>query len=260
MTKKNIPTKQTNESILKKQANRSATQLDFSRETVDLIKRTIAQDATDDELQLFLYQAKRTGLDPLHRQIYFVKRAGTVTIQTSIDGFRVIAERHGAYGGQDEPEFIEDTKGKLTLAKVRVYKWHHDQRYLAATGVAYWDEYVPAKGQDFLWQKMPHTMLAKVAEAIALRRAFPQDLSGLYTHDEMQQAEAVRLTKATQILATEEQRQKLFMFAKDAGKSQEEVQATLVTYFHLNRFQDLTKAQADAAIERLTQIIAEQAA
>lgn len=167
-------------------------QLSFSTEQIALIKKQIAPKATDDELQLFLYQAKRTGLDPLTRQIYCIHRydknvGQKMTVQTSIDGFRVIAERSGDYGGQDEPEFIE-VDGRPMCCKVRVYKFRGDIRYQAAVGVAYWDEYCPAQGQDYMWRKMPHTMLAKVAEALALRKSYPQDLSGLYTMDEMQQA------------------------------------------------------------------------
>jgi phage recombination protein Bet len=170
-------------------------QLEFTQDQVTLIKRQIAPKATDDELKLFLYQAQRTGLDPMTRQIYCIHRydknvGQKMTVQASIDGFRVIAERSGDYGGQDEPEFIEGEAGKIICAKVRVYKFRGDQRYQASVGVAYWDEYVPNAGQDYMWKKMPHTMISKVAEALALRKAFPQDLSGLYTTEEMQQADA----------------------------------------------------------------------
>lgn len=161
--------------------------IEFSDDQVDLIKRQIAKDATNDELKLFLYQCQRTGLDPMTRQIYFMKRSGKMTIQTSIDGFRVIAERSGDYAGQDEPEFLYKND-KLDCAKVKVYRFRGEQRYLASVGVAYWTEYFPGEAQGFMWKKMPHTMLSKVAEALALRKAYPQDLSGLYTNDEMQQA------------------------------------------------------------------------
>jgi phage recombination protein Bet len=163
--------------------------IDFNQDQIDLIKRTIANGATDDELKLFIHQCKRTGLDPMTRQIYFMKRGGKVTIQTSIDGFRVIAERSGDYAGQDEPIFIKGEDGQL-YCKVTVYRFRNDVRYPAAVGVAYWSEYVPQQGQDFMWKKMPHTMLSKVAEALALRKAYPQDLSGIYTSDEMSQADA----------------------------------------------------------------------
>lgn len=158
--------------------------IDFTEDQVKLIKSQIAPKATDNELALFLYQAKRTGLDPLARQIYCLPIGGKMSIQTSIDGFRVVAERSGDYAGQDEPEFIEKDN-KLDCAKVRVYRWKGEQRYLAAVGVAYMAEY---RQTSPMWTKMPHTMLAKCAEALALRKAYPQDLSGIYTGDEMAQA------------------------------------------------------------------------
>jgi phage recombination protein Bet len=167
--------------------NNELQKIDFNSETVELIKRTIAKDASDDELKLFLHQCKRTQLDPMTRQIYFMKRSGKVSIQTSIDGFRVIAERSGDYAGQDEPVFGKDESGEM-FCKVTVYRFRNDIRYPASVGVAYWKEYCPPSGQDFMWKKMPHTMLSKVAEALALRKAYPQDLSGLYTGDEMDQA------------------------------------------------------------------------
>jgi phage recombination protein Bet len=171
--------------------------LGLTDEKIELIKRTVAKGATLDELQLFIHQCEKSGLDPLARQIYFMKRKvkdeWKMTIQTSIDGFRVIAERSGDYAGQDEPEFIENN-GQLVCAKVKVYRFKGNIRFCAAVGVAYWNEYVPAPGLDFMWKKMPHTMLSKVAEALALRKAYPQDLSGIYTNDEMQQAERVDTT------------------------------------------------------------------
>lgn len=174
---------------------------EFSGDQVALIKSQIAPKATDDELKLFLYQARRTGLDPLTRQIYAIHRWNgqqkkeVMTIQTSIDGFRVIAERSGDYGGQDEPIFTE-TDSKIISCKLTVYRFRNDVRYPAAVGVAYWDEYVQKDKEGKiigLWAKMPHVMLAKVAEALALRKAYPQDLSGLYTGEEMSQANTEKI-------------------------------------------------------------------
>lgn len=180
--------------------NTNVMHMDFNQEQVNLIKSQIAPKATDTELQLFLYQAKRTGLDPLTRQIYCIHRntkdekgnwVAKMTIQTSIDGFRVIAERSGDYAGQNEPEFIEEN-GRLVACKVAVFRFRGDVRYQAAVGVAYWGEYAQTNkdGQPTgLWAKMPHAMLSKVAEALALRKAYPQDLSGLYTGEEMAQTD-----------------------------------------------------------------------
>ena len=172
--------------------------IEYNQDQIALIKSQIAPKANNDELKLFLYQCQRTGLDALSRQIYAIHRWNSsqgrevMSIQTSIDGFRVIAERSGDYAGQDEPDFITDDKGKLICAKVKVYRFRNDQRYCAAVGVAYWDEYVQLDkngNPSGLWKKMPHVMLSKVAEALALRKAYPQDLSGLYTAEEMNQAD-----------------------------------------------------------------------
>ena len=184
--------------------------IEFNKEQIELIKSQVAPKATDNELKLFLYHCQRTGLDPLARQVYAIKRKAKddsgnwiekMTIQTSIDGFRVVAERSGSYAGQDEPIFVENGT-QLVCCKVTVYRFNDEIRYPAAVGVAYWNEYVPKDGQDLMWKKMPHTMLSKVAEALALRKAFPQDLSGLYTNDEMVQADTPPIDVKHEVINT----------------------------------------------------------
>ena len=180
-------------------------QLSYTKDQVELVKSQIAPEATVDELKLFLYQAQRTGLDALSRQIYCIHRnvktqngwSKKMTIQTSIDGFRVIAERSGTYGGQSEPLFTYEN-GVLISCKISVFRFHNDIRFEASVGVAYLAEYCQfdKDGKPMgLWAK-PHIMLGKVAEALALRKAYPQDLSGIYTSEEMQQADESAYLKA----------------------------------------------------------------
>ena len=152
------------------------------------------QKASKGDLQVFFHQAQRTGLDPFARQIYMIERGGRQTIQTSIDGFRIVAQRSGNYGGQTSAEWCgEDGVWKdVWLSKTfpvaaRVGVYYKDSPH-PTYAVAKWDSYAQATSP--MWKKMPDLMLAKCAEALALRKAFPNDLSGLYTNDEMAQADS----------------------------------------------------------------------
>lgn len=168
---------------------------EFNREQIELIKRTVAKGSTDDELALFLYTAQKRGLDPLVKQIYAIKRktkdGEVMTIQTGIDGFRAVASRTGQLAGSDDAVFDSETSSHPNKATVTVYRMVNGQR-CPFSATARWDEYKQVKYSGELmglWAKMPYTMLAKCAEALALRKAFPEDLSGLYTFDEMAQAD-----------------------------------------------------------------------
>lgn len=173
---------------------------EFTPEQVDLIKRTIAPSATNDELKMFLHHAHKAGLDPLAKQIYFQKYGSKMTIIVSIDGYRLIAERTGCYAGSDDPVF--DDEKNPTKATVTVYKMVAGVR-CPFTATARWDEYCPPSGRDHMWQKMGFTMLAKCAEGLALRKGFPAELSGLYTKEEMDQAEPAVLAAANETIDAE---------------------------------------------------------
>jgi phage recombination protein Bet len=174
--------------------------LEFTEEQRRIIRDSYANGASDEEFAVLMEIARARRLNPLFRQIHFVHRwdgdkgRQVWSAQVSIDGLRTVAERTGLYAGQDEPEFVENPDGTLKLCKVRV--WRKDWPR-PAVGIAYWNEYVQTirdrqtgKARPVaLWGRMPRTMLAKCAEALALRRAFPEDMGGLYTPDEMGQAQ-----------------------------------------------------------------------
>lgn len=155
---------------------------------LELIKRTVASGASKDDLDLLLHHARKAGLDPLARQIYFVKR-GRGTIQVGIDGLRLVADRTGLYAGNDDAVFESTPDGTPSKATVTVYKVVQGLR-CPFTATARWQEYYPGDDQGFQWRKMPHVMLAKCAEALALRKAFPMEMSGLYVQEEMEQADS----------------------------------------------------------------------
>jgi phage recombination protein Bet len=188
----------------------------FTQEQVELIKKQIMPGASNDELKLFCHVANKMGLDPFARQIYPVKRSvynkdrqsyeDKWAYQTSIDGFRLIALRSGEYEGQTQYEWC-GKDGKWTslwtgaeapfAARVGVHRKGFKE---PAYGVARWDAYCQTSksGQPTpMWAKMGDHMLAKCAEALAFRKAFPQELSGIYTDDEMAQAENAQRSGVT---------------------------------------------------------------
>jgi phage recombination protein Bet len=197
--------------------------LEFTASQVDLIKRTIARGASDDEFKLFIYQCQRLRLDPFARQCYFMKRrrrdgnkwVDEYTFEVSIDGFRLTAERTGEYQGQTDPEWCDvQHNGDGTVSLVWYPVWPYDEPPHAARvgvyrrgfvkplyAVARWNAYVQLvdeygddgqktgeKVPNSMWEKRGPEQLAKCAEALALRQAFPNELSGVYTPDEMAQA------------------------------------------------------------------------
>ncbi len=182
--------------------------MDFSDEKVQLLKNTVCKGATNDELQLFLHVCSRTGLDPFRNQIYAIKRntkdGGRMTIQTGIDGFRLVAERTERYAPGKEPVYEYDQQGKLVSATSYIKKQTSDGTWHEVSAKAHWSEYAQVfngKPSQF-WAKMPHVMLSKCAEAIALRKAFPADFSGIYTTEEMAQADSSDIVNIPQVEMT----------------------------------------------------------
>lgn len=191
---------------------------DYDPAQLALIRRTVAADTTADEFNMFIEISKRAGLDPFRRQLYCLVYSKNdpdkrkVTFITGIDGFRAVAARNGDYRPDDEePVIVYDDTAKdpktnplgIVKATVKAYK-RHGNEWHPVVGVAHWAEFAPLKEEwapnesgkrrptgiyeldpKSNWYKMPRVMLPKCAEAQALRKGWPEDLSGIYSPEEM---------------------------------------------------------------------------
>lgn len=237
----------------------------WTPEQRELVKRTICRGATDDELMMFQHIAQRAGLDPFAKQIHAVKRwdaqsrKEVMAIQTGIDGFRLIAERSGKYEGQLGPYWCGGD-GKW------VDVWLNNQPPAAAKvgilrtgfkeplwGVARWDSYVQRKkdgSATAAWARMPDIMLAKCAESLGIRKAFPDRCAGVYTEEEMaeaieegeriQDAERRKAYHAVPKIVTASDRKELIMLAKQNEWTPEQVGRVIKEVFDLRRLEDIT--------------------
>ncbi|WP_230868249.1 phage recombination protein Bet [Iocasia frigidifontis] len=175
--------------------------LSFNQKELETIRRTVAKNATDDEFRMFMHLAQTYQLDPFNKEIWFIKYAKKgqnpkdvePTIMTSRDGYLKIADRHPEYDGLSsdvvrkndvfkrtmdgvEHEYSSD-RGQIIGAYALVYR--KDRKYPIYV-FAPFNEY---KGNAKIWNNYPSAMILKVAESMALKRAFT--VSGLVSKEEM---------------------------------------------------------------------------
>lgn len=205
----------------------------FNPKQIDILKNSICKGITNEEFEVFIMACVKTQLDPFMKQIYAVKRKSkrpdgswgeTMTIQTGIDGYRLIAERTGCYAPGPEPTYVHDSNGNLLSATSYIKKQTRDGTWHTVSASAYIDEYCQSiidkqtgeKKPMGMWSNMPRTMLAKCAEAQALRKAFPAEMSGVYTKEEMNQADHTEVVMAPSIIKiTPSQAEELEMILGD---------------------------------------------
>lgn len=215
---------------------------DYDPSQLALIRRTVAADTTPDEFNMFIEIAKRAGLDPFRRQLYCIvyskdkpdKRK--VTFITGIDGFRAVAARNRDYRPDDEePTIVYDDDAKnpetnplgIVKATVKAHKMAPSGEWFPVSGTAYWSEFAPLKdewawndekgkrlptGRITLdptsnWYKMGRVMICKCAESQALRKGWPEDLSGIYSPEEMERP--MLDVTPTEAIAQHEQEQRV---------------------------------------------------
>lgn len=172
------------------------------KEQPENIRSMVAPGATDDEFRAFMYLCNAYNLDPLKKEIYFIKYGGKSTIITSRDGYLKIANVHDQFNGLESDvvyqgdvltkrddgslhigygaEHLAFDKAKLSGAFCSVFR---KDRAKATTVFVSIKEYY--KREAPIWQQYTNAMILKVAEAMALKRAFA--ISGLVTKEEIEE-------------------------------------------------------------------------
>lgn len=213
----------------------------FTEPQIQVIKSLIHEKISDSELYLFLNQCQRSGLDPFSKQIYAIPRGGRLTIMTGIDGFRLIAERSGKYAPGRQSTFEYDEKGNLISATSFVKKMTPDGTWHEVAATSFLSEF---NASSAIWKKMPRVMLEKCSECRALRRAFPSDLSGLYSREEMDQAIEEAVDVKPEYISEDE-----IQMLEEALVGHEEFKKTMLGAF--KEFKLIPKEKLPAILKRI---------
>lgn len=265
-----------NEALAVQQAQDLQPRKSVSPAQVELIKKTLMPGSTDDELQYFINVCNHAGLDPFQKQVFSVKRKQKVgeryvekyEVQISIDGLRVLAERTGAYDGQDEPEWCGEDGAWQDIwlrneppaaARVRVYKKGISRPFV---GIAMYKEFVQTFGEGgkpgSMWAKMPANQLAKCAEAQAFRKAsFRHDFAHLairtneYEYDEPETEHSQALLRKSEGAlppARVDARVELHRAKDDFARAKSEI-LRMDSAARINKYEAMIAAENESVIE-----------
>lgn len=155
-----------------------------------IIRDVYAKGLDDNEFEVFKMICRRTHLDPTKKQIVAVKRYNTkekreiMTPQTTIDGYRAIGNRAGTCAGV-KTVYHYAADGSVEAATTIIKKVLKSGVVAEFEGYAKMSEYIPKAGEDFMYKQKPHVMIGKCSEALAWRRAYPEDMSGIYIEEEL---------------------------------------------------------------------------
>ncbi len=239
---------------------------------INFLRNTVAQGATDEELKMLLYLSKEYGLDPLKKEIYFIKYGGKSTIITSRDGYLKIANSNQNFDGlesdvvyqgdklskrEDGSIHIEYSeahlafdKSKLTGAFCSVFR--KDRAKATTVFVSIKDYY---KKSAPIWEQYINAMILKVAEAMALKRAFA--ISGLVTREEIEKEGFeldVEVDTLEEKMATEAQRKAVFSSAHSKNVSEDALKQLLLKNFNKSTTKELTQEEASHLIAILNSL------
>lgn len=165
--------------------------LTVTSEQMTLARQTVAKDLDESQFALFCYNCQRLGVHPLDGLLVPIVRNDQgekrLTFVNTVDLLRSRAAETGDYAGSDDATFAYELKDSQYPSDAHVTVWKFVQgEKCSFSATARWEEYYPGDKQGFMWRNKPHVMLGKCAEALALRKAFPKQLSGLYISEELQ--------------------------------------------------------------------------
>jgi phage recombination protein Bet len=224
-----------NQNLIKFEENQVLKDYGWTKSELQIIKKIYCSGCSEEEIKVFSHVCRHTKLDPFLKQIYAIPRKGGMTIQTSIDGYRLIADRTGRYSPGRDSTYAYDEKGQLISATSYIKKMTPDGTWHEISATAYMKEYNPNQS---VWRTMPHVMLAKCAEALALRKSFPNELSSIYTKEEMQQCDVIKNDniKFTPIPELQDLRE---LFNQTTSEYKENFTKNLKTHFGIESFDEI---------------------
>lgn len=241
----------------------------FSSDEIELIKNTVAIGATENELKTFLYLSEEYNLDPLKKEIYFIKYGGKSTIITSRDGYLKIANLNKNFDGfesdvvyhgdkltkrEDGSLLIEYSESHLLFDKSKLSGafcnvWRKDRNKSITVFVSIKDYY--KKGAP-IWEQYINAMILKVAESMALKRAFA--ISGLITREEIDKENFDETDFAEENMATEAQKKAIVAIINAKNVDEENLKQIILKNYNKNSAKELTKDQASSLISMLNSL------
>jgi phage recombination protein Bet len=217
------------------------TQIQVRNSQIDLIKNTVAKNATDEELQLFMHVANKYELDPLNKEIWFIKYNDKAipSMFTSRDGYLKIAHRSGVFDGMNSYT-IDDEHGNPIKGVCEVYRKDMRHSFKAEVKVSEYKQNSPT------WSKFTSAMIIKVAEVFALKRAF--SISGLVTQEEITVIEPIETIEDNKYIS-EAQRKRLFAIAKSKNVNNDKIKEILLNEYGISSSKEIPVDKYNEIIE-----------
>ena len=168
----------------------------LTKEQKELVKRTVAKGATDDEFMMFLHYCEKAGVDPLRRQAHFIKVDKTPVMMIGIDGFQARATADPRYRGMvanvvyENDQFeMNPVDGKIAHSFKATKRGKLVGAYAILKREGMEDAVIYIRAEEYerptkIWREKPEVMLTKTARATLLRREYPDNFSGIYAPEE----------------------------------------------------------------------------